>query len=184
MSKPGRGTTLVEPVQPERDHIRGPLRAPVTLLEYGDFECPYSGAAHPVVEAVRATMGRSLSFAFRQFPLTTVHPHAWLAADAVEAAGERGHFWQMHDLLFEDQGHLEPPDLVARARALDLDVNGFAAALAMDAFSDHIQADLMSGVRSGVPGTPTFFVNGTRYGGALDYESLLGAVQPMGARAT
>ncbi|MCU1492621.1 MAG: oxidoreductase [Acidimicrobiaceae bacterium] len=184
MRMTGWGSTLIEPVSPERDHIRGPQRAPVTLLEYGDFECPYCGAAHPVVEAVRATMGQSLSFAFRHFPLTTVHPHAWSAAEAAESAGAQSHFWQMHDLLFEDQRHLNAPDLIARALALDIDVDEFTKALAADAFADRIQADVMSGVRSGVPGTPTFFVNGIRFGGSPDYESLLSAVQIVGARAT
>src|ERR1700722_483273 len=91
---------LTMPVSPARDHIRGPIDAPVTLLEYGDYECPYCGAAHPVVEAVREAMGPSLTFAFRHFPLTTVHPHAFAAAESAEAAGAQGQFWEMHDLLF------------------------------------------------------------------------------------
>jgi protein-disulfide isomerase len=175
------GGTLVEPVSPERDHIRGPVDAPVTLLEYGDYECPFCGAAYAVVEAVRTTMGQSLAFSYRHFPLTTVHPHAWSAAVAAEAAGVQGHFWGMHDLLFEDQRHLEIADLIARAKVLDLDVDEFAEALATNALADRVQADFMSGVRSGVPGTPTFFVNGIRYGGALDYEGLLDAVQTAGS---
>lgn len=184
MTTTGWGMTLSEPVSPDRDHIRGPQQAPVTLLEYGDFQCPFCGAAHPVVEAVRATMGDSLSFAFRHFPLTTVHPYALSAAEAAEAAGAQGYFWEMHDLLFEDQSHLEIGDLIARARALNLDLEEFTAALASEAFDDRIQADFLSGVRSGVSGTPTFFVNGVRYGGAVDYENLLRAVQIVGAHAS
>ncbi|MCU1491922.1 MAG: oxidoreductase [Acidimicrobiaceae bacterium] len=184
MSMTDWGSTLTEPVSPERDHIRGPQQAPVTLLEYGDYECPYCGAAYPVVEAVRDTMGDALSFAYRHFPLTTVHPRAYQAAQAAEAAGAQRQFWPMHDLLFEDQRHLDLPDLLGRARVLDLDVDEFTAALATDAFADRIEADFISGVRSGVPGTPTFFVNGIRYGGPPDYDNLLRAVQMVEARVT
>lgn len=109
MSRTNWGIELIEPVTPGRDHIRGPVDAPVTLLEYGDYECPFCGAAQPVVEAVRATTDEGLTFAFRHYPLTTVHPHAYLAASAAEAAGAQQMFWEMHDLLFEDQGHLEGP---------------------------------------------------------------------------
>lgn len=184
MTMTGWGSTLIEPVSPERDHIRGPQKAPVTLLEYGDFECPFCGAAYPVVEAVRETMGPSLAFAFRHFPLTTVHPHALPAAEAAESAGAQGKFWPMHDLLFEDQRHLETPDLIARARELGLDAKVFTETLAVGTFLDRIQADFLSGVRSGVQGTPTFFVNGLRFSGAPDYDSLLDAVQMVGVRAT
>jgi protein-disulfide isomerase len=176
--------TLIDPVSPERDHIRGPQQAPVVLVEYGDFECPYCAAAHPAVEAVRAAMGPSLSFVFRHFPLTTVHPHAWPAAESAESAGAQGDFWDMHDLLFEDNRHLETPDLIARAEALDLDLEEFAAALVTDEFAGRIQADLLSGVRSEVAGTPTFFVNGARYAGPPEYQSLLSAVEMVGARLT
>lgn len=184
MSMTGWGVTLVEPVSPERDHIRGAAQAPVGLLEYGDYECPFCGAAQPVVERVRAAMGPALTFAFRHFPLTTVHPHAWAAAEAAESAGAQGQFWEMHDLLYEDQRHLDVPDLLARAKALDLDLEEFAAGLATDAFAGKIQADFLSGVRSGVPGTPTFFVNGARYSGPPDYPSLLSAVQSVAPPST
>ncbi len=177
MSMTNWGTALVDPVSPELDHIRGPVGAPVTLLEYGDFECPFCGTAYAVVEAVRTTMRQSLTFSFRHFPLTTVHPDAWGAALAAEAAGAQGHFWGMHDLLFEDQRHLKVADLLARAKLLNLDVDEISEALDENTFADRIQADFMGGVRSGVPGTPTFFINSIRYGGALDYESLLDALQ-------
>jgi protein-disulfide isomerase len=151
--------------------------APVSLLEYGDFECPYCGAAEPVVQAVREEMGEALQFVYRHFPLTTVHPHAWGAAEASEAAGAQGEFWPMHDLLFEDQQHLALPDLVARARVLGLDEERFLEDLATDAHAERVQEDFVSGVRSGVPGTPTFFVDGVRYEGPTNPRSLLAALQ-------
>jgi protein-disulfide isomerase len=168
---------LTEPVKPERDHIRGSFNAPATLVEYGDYQCPFCGTAHLVVEAVRETLGNELCFAFRHFPLTTVHPYALGAAEAAEAAGAQGKFWPMHDLLFEDQDHLAPPDLVARARVLGLDIDRFENDLRGDVYHRRVQTDFLSGVRSGVQGTPTFFVNGVRYAGEPDYQSLLAALQ-------
>ncbi len=169
--------TLTEPVTPERDHIRGSFNAPATLVEYGDYQCPFCGMAHRVVEAVRETLGDELCFAFRHFPLTTVHPYALGAAEAAEAAGAQGKFWPMHDLLFEDQDHLAPPDLVARGRVLGLDIDRFVNDLRGDVYQRRVQTDFLSGVRSGVQGTPTFFVNGVRYAGEPDYQSLLAALQ-------
>jgi protein-disulfide isomerase len=168
---------LVLPVVVGRDHIRGRVDAPLSLLEYGDFECPFCGAAHPMVEAIRAEMGDALQFAFRHFPLTTVHPHAWGAAEAAEAAGAQGQFWEMHDSLFEDQRHLATADLLARAAALGLDIDRFQTELAAHLHFDRVQENFLSGVRSGVPGTPTFFINGLRYQGPVDVRSLLGALQ-------
>ena len=177
MSYTGWGDELALPVTPGRDHIRGAREAPVSLVEYGDYECPFCGAAHGVVEAVRAEMGDLLQFVYRHFPLTTVHPHAFGAAEAAEAAGAQGRFWPMHDSLFEDQRHLAVPDLLARAVALGLDSDRFEADLATQAYADRVQEDFVSGVRSGVPGTPTFFVNGVRYEGPPDFAGLLTAVQ-------
>lgn len=173
----GWGDELVLPVTPGRDHIRGPQEAPVSLVEYGDYECPYCGAAHGVVETVRAEMGDLLQFAYRHFPLTTVHPHAFGAAEAAEAAGAQGRFWPMQDSLFADQRHLAAPHLLNRAKALGLDLDRFKADLATRAYADRVQEDFVSGVRSGVPGTPTFFVNGVRYQGPIDVAGLLAAVQ-------
>jgi protein-disulfide isomerase len=133
--------------------------------------------AHPIVEALRATLADELCFAFRHFPLTTVHPYALGAAEAAEAAGSQGQFWSMHDLLFEDQDHLAPPDLVARARLLNLDTDRFEADLRGRVYESRVQADLLSGVRSAVQGTPTFFINSIRYDGEPDYRSLLAALQ-------
>lgn len=171
------GTALAQPVSPDRDHIRGPLDAPVSLVEYGDFECPFCGAAHGVVDAVQAALGDVLQVVYRHFPLTTVHPHAEPAAEAAEAAGAQGQFWAMYDLLFEDQGHLAPPDLVARARALRLDVDRFQHELATRAHAGRVREDFVSGVHSGVQGTPSFFVNGLRYEGPTDAATMITAIE-------
>jgi protein-disulfide isomerase len=165
------------PVSPARDHIRGPVDAPVTLLEYGDYECPYCGAAHPIVNEVREPMGDRLRFVFRHFPLTTVHPYAELAAEAAEAAGAQRKYWAMHDMLYENQEHLDPPYLLAYAKALDLDHERFQEDLAEHVHEPKVREDFMSGVRSGVNGTPTFFINGVRHDGSWDFASLLAAVQ-------
>jgi protein-disulfide isomerase len=133
--------------------------------------------AHPVVQSLSATLLDEMCFAYRHFPLTTVHPYAWTAAEAAEAAGAQGQFWPMHDLLFEDQEHLALRDLVARASLLNLDVDRFTEDLRTRVYQDKVQADLLSGVYSGVQGTPTFFINGVRYQGAPDYQSLLSALR-------
>ncbi|MEY2582018.1 MAG: hypothetical protein QOE09_1867 [Ilumatobacteraceae bacterium] len=169
------GSVLTVPISPD-DHIRGSIDAPVSLLEYGDYECPFCGAAALVIDEVRSQMGDDLAFVFRHFPLTTVHPHAFQAAEAAEAAGAQGQFWPMHDLLYQDQRHLATPNLVARAAFLGLDVDRFQAELLGDVYSDEVQEDFLSGVRSGVQGTPTFFINGVRHEGRWDVDSLLAAI--------
>jgi protein-disulfide isomerase len=156
-----------------RDHIRGPRNASLTLVEYGDFECPHCGAAYPIVEAVRSEMGDDLSFAYRHFPLAQVHPHAVQAAEAAEAAGAQGHFWSMHDMLFEHQQALDSDSLLLYASMLRLDVPSFARDVATHAFELRVQEDFNSGVESGVSGTPTFFVNGIRYDGPRDVASMV-----------
>jgi protein-disulfide isomerase len=168
---------LTLPVSPARDHIRGPLDAPVTLVEYGDYECPYCGAAHGIVNAVQARMANRLCFVYRHFPLTTLHPHAQLAAEAAEAAGAQKEFWAMHDVLFENQQQLDPPYLLAYAEALGLDTGRFSAELAEHVHAPKVREDFMSGVRSGVNGTPTFFINGVRHDGSWDAPALLAALQ-------
>ena len=160
-----------------RDHVRGPEDAPVTLLEYGDYQCPYSGMAHPIVKALLEATSSDLRFVFRNFPLSTIHPHAEGAAEAAEAAGAQGQFWEMHDWLFEHQDALEPNDLVEAATTLELDVNQFTADLLQRRFAPRVREDFMSGVQSGVNGTPTFFINGLRFDGEWDYDSLLDAVR-------
>ena len=155
---------LVVPVG-ERDHINGSFDAPVILVEYGDFECPHCGRAYPILKAVQRALGNDLAFVYRHFPLAEAHPHARLAAEAAEAAGAQGKFWAMHDMLFEHQDALEPEELVAYAHALDLDRARFARDLEDGVYTRRVRDDFRGGVRSGVNGTPTFFINGVRYDG-------------------
>ena len=159
-----------------RDHIQGPVSAPVTLVEYGDYECPHCGRAYPIVKAVQRSMGDNLRFVFRNFPLTKSHEHAEHAAEMAEAAGEQGKFWEMHDLLFEHQDTLEDEDLIGFATSLGIDPARAAAALAQGAFTAKVREDFASGVKSGVNGTPTFFINEARYDGLLHPTSLLEAL--------
>lgn len=169
---------LTIPVGENRDHIEGPADAAVTLLEYGDYECPYCGAAYPIVKQVQETMGDRLRFVFRNFPITTSHPHAELAAEAAEAAAAQGQFWPMHDLLYENQKHLEAADLAGYAERLGLDVARFRRELGDHVYAPRVRKDFMSGVRSGVNGTPTFYIDGVRYEGSYDAGPLQEALQP------
>ena len=168
--------TLKPPVGP-KDHMQGPPDAPVTLVEYGDYECPYCGEAYPVVKALQERLGDQMCFVFRNFPLTQVHPHAEEAAEAAEAAGAQGKFWEMHDLLYENQDALEPEDLVQYARALKLDLKRFVLEMREHVYVERVREDFRSGVRSGVNGTPTFFINGARHNGPFDLVSLLAAIE-------
>jgi protein-disulfide isomerase len=168
---------LTLPVSVDRDHIQGRADAPVTLLEYGDYECPFCGAAYPIVKEVQSRMGDRLRFVFRNFPITTSHPHAEHAAEAAEAAGSQGKFWDMHDLLYENQKRLDDADLHAYAEQLRLDVRSFDGDLAGHVHAERVREDFMSGVRSGVNGTPTFYINGSRHDGGYQLESLLTALQ-------
>jgi protein-disulfide isomerase len=167
---------LTVPVN-ENDHILGPATAPVTMVEYGDYECPYCGQAHHVVKQLHELLGRQLRFVFRHFPLAMVHPHAQHAAEAAEAAGAQGKFWEMHYVLFEHQQALEDDDLVQYAAALGLDVYRFTNELARHIHAHRVREHFMSGVRSGVNGTPTFFINGVRHNGSYDFETLLSAIE-------
>ncbi|HEY1951178.1 MAG TPA: DsbA family protein [Gemmatimonadaceae bacterium] len=160
---------LTPPVQ-AGDHISGPDDAPVTLVEYGDYECPYCGMAYSIVKQAQETLGNHLRFVFRNFPLAEAHPHARLAAQAAEAAGAQGKFWEMHDTLFEHQDALEPEDILGYARELGLDVARFTQELESGSHTKKVRDDFRSGVRSGVNGTPTFFVNGARYEGSWANE--------------
>jgi protein-disulfide isomerase len=172
--------TLTPPVS-ERDHVLGPASAAVTLVEYGDYECPFCGAAYPIVKEVLRISGPEVRFAFRNFPLSQVHPHAERAAEAAEAAGAPGKFWQMHDLLYEHQRALDDQHLLTYAARLGLDVRRFAQDLTDRAHAGRVREDFLSGVRSGVNGTPTFFINGVRHDGSYDLETLLAAVAAAGA---
>jgi protein-disulfide isomerase len=174
-------TRLTPPVTDNRDHIRGPQTAPVTLTEYGDYQCPYCGQAHAILQALMGTVGDQVRLVFRNFPLQTVHPDAELAAEAAEAAGAQGLFWEMHDMLYENQSRLSEPDLFSYAASLGLDMDRFAADLAAHRFEPRVREDFASGVRSGVNGTPTFFINGLRHDGPWDLESLIIAIETAGA---
>jgi len=172
---------LADPVDPERDHIRGPLDAPVTVLEYGDFECPYCGQAEPVVRELLREHG-DVDYVWRHLPLNDVHPNAQRAAEAAEAAAEQGAFWEMHDLLLERQDALGYRDLVGYARELGLDVERFQDDLRTRTRAGHIAQDVDSADLSGVSGTPTFFINGLRHYGAYDIATLSAAVKAARAR--
>jgi protein-disulfide isomerase len=168
--------TLTVPVN-AGDHVQGSQDAQVTLVEYGDYECPYCGEAYPIVKRLEKKMGRDLRFVFRNFPLTESHPRALAAAQAAEAAGLQGRLWEMHDLLYENQDTLEDKDLIAFARKLKLDIERFTRDFSSNEVRTKIQEDFSAGVRSGVNGTPTFFINGVRHDGSFEYEDLMAALQ-------
>jgi protein-disulfide isomerase len=159
-----------------RDHLLGDPDAPVMLVEFGDFECPHCSRAHPVVKALVQQLGDQLCFAFRHFPLTSVHPHAALAAEAAEAAGAQQRFWEMHDLLYENQDALDLDELVGYAKLAGLDVERFVHDLRVHRFRDRVRDDLRSGALSGAGGTPTFFINDVRHDGGADFDSLWRAI--------
>jgi protein-disulfide isomerase len=168
---------LMDPVDPEVDHVRGPEDAPVTLVEYGDFECPNCGRAEPIVRDLLAGFGADVRFVFRHLPLTDVHEHAQIAAEASEAAATQGAFWEMHDLLFQHQDALEVDDLAGYARDLDLDADRFSDDLQRRRYALRVERDVQSADQSGVAGTPTFFVNGRRHLGAYDEATLSALVR-------
>jgi Na+/H+ antiporter NhaA len=176
-------TDLYIDVGPERDHIRGPLEAPVTVVEYGDFECPYCGMAEPVVRELLQEFG-DVRYVWRHLPLSDVHPNARLAAEATEAAADQGAFWEMHDVLFEHQDALRPDDLLGYAEQLGLEVERFTRDLSERGGASRIEEDVDGADLSGVSGTPTFFINGRRHYGAYDIGTLSAAVRAAGARAT
>ena len=175
-------TDLYRDVDPDRDHIRGPADAPVTVVEYGDFECPYCGRAEPVMRELLRDFG-DVSYVWRHLPLSDVHPHAQQAAEAAEAADAQGAFWEMHDLLLQHQDALELDDLTGYAAQLGLDIEQFETDLRGRAGTPRVADDIDSADLSGVSGTPTFFVNGRRHYGAYDIETLSAAVRAAGARA-
>jgi protein-disulfide isomerase len=156
----------------DADHVRGPQAAPVTLLEYGDYECGYCAVAHDLVNRLLSQLPRSLRYVFRNFPMSAVHPHARDAARAAEAAGLQNRFWPMHDMLFENQVRLDRRSLAGYAAALGLNMKRFSVDFADPLVEQRIENDFYGGVRSGVNGTPTFFINGWRFDGTLSYEAL------------
>jgi protein-disulfide isomerase len=163
-----------------RDHMEGAANAPVVLVEYGDYECPDCLNAWPIVKKLREEMGERLAFTFRHFPQTSIHPHASAAAQAAEAAGSQGRFWDMHDLLYRNQKRLADLDITHLALQLGLEVYKFQADFERPSHLKRIREDVDSGTESGVKGTPTFFINGCRYRGKVDVASMLDAMKAVG----
>jgi protein-disulfide isomerase len=166
------------PVSTE-DHSQGPDKAPLVLVKYGDYQCPYCGKAYPIVKRLQKALGDKLKFVFRNFPLSEMHPDALNAAKVAEAAALKGKFWEMHDLLYENQDQLDGESLVRYAESLKLDVEDLNEAAGGASVEKRIEADFEGGVRSGVNGTPTFFVNGVRYDGNWQYGPFLSALKGM-----
>jgi len=174
---------LAAPVNPDRDHIRGPREgAPVTLVEYGDLECPYCGRAEPIVRELLSDF-TDIRYVWRHLPLSDVHPNAQQAAEATEAADRQGAFWEMHDLLLDHQDALQPDDLLGYAEQLNLDLDQFQDDLGGNDGTRRVEEDVDSADRSGVAGTPTFFINERRHDGAYDIDTLSAAVKAAGARS-
>jgi protein-disulfide isomerase len=161
---------------PERDHFYGSTDGSIKLLEYGDYECPFCAEAQPIVQEIQRRLGDNLLFAFRHFPLTQIHPHSEHAAETTGAAGAQKNFWGMHETLFENQMALEDEDLAVYAAELGLDETRLIREVASSVYAPRIREDFKSGVRGGVNGTPTFFINGERYDGTLDPKHLLNAL--------
>ena len=160
----------------DADHARGPVHAPIVLVQYGDYQCPHCGAAYPITEQLQETLKGEMRFVFRHFSMTQIHPEALNAARAAEAAGMQGRFWQMHSMLFENQDSLRVGNLLAFATATRLVLKKFAKDMESAYVEEKIQEDFRGGVRSGVNGTPTFFINGLRYDGDWAYEPFLMAL--------
>ena len=165
------------PVSKSKDHFQGSANAPVTLVEYGDFECPYTRQAFPIVKEIIARLGDSICFVFRNFPLNEIHPHAERAAEAAEAAATQNKFWQMHDYLFEHQDALDDHHLTVYAQKIGLDTNRFKREMLGRIYAPGIMESLKHGIKSGVDGTPTFFLNGIRYEGSWDSATLLKTIK-------
>lgn len=169
-------SSLIVPVS-STDHIQGPDHAELTLVEYGDFECPYCGEAYPIIKRVQKHFGERLRFVFRNFPLSRAHPHAELAAEAAEFAASTGKFWEMHDLLYENQRRLNDQTIAALAQRLKLSPSDLRFAIQDGEFRSRVREDFAGGVRSGVNGTPTFFINGRRHDGQYDFDTLIEAME-------
>ena len=165
------GARLRQPVG-EGDHIEGPEDALVTFVEYGDYECPHCRQAHSIVNELQGLLGDQFRYIFRNFPITTVHPNAQLAAEAAEAAGAQGKFWEMHDALFQTEGPLEKEKILQLATDLELDMERFQMELDEQVYAERVREDFLDGARSGVNGTPTFFINGRQVVGAVPYDTI------------
>jgi protein-disulfide isomerase len=167
---------LIPPVT-EKDHSQGPLEAPLELLEFGDYQCPHCGAAYPMIKKIQKKLGKRLKFIFRNFPLSESHPDAFQAAVATEAAAKQYRFWEMHDILFENQSRLGPESLLQYAKELGLNLRDFENDLQDTSLAAKVEADFESGIKSGVNGTPSFYINKNMYRGPYEYDSLLDAIQ-------
>ncbi len=161
----------------DADHVQGLANAEITLVEYGDYECPHCGRAYPIVKRVQKHFGKRLRLVFRNFPLGEMHPHAEGAAEAAEFCGAQGKFWEMHDLIYENQERLSGPLYLELAQKIGVAPAALRASLEKREFLVRVKADFTGGVRSGVNGTPTFFINGLRHDGAFDYEDLVDAIE-------
>jgi peroxiredoxin/protein-disulfide isomerase len=168
--------TLKAPIT-RNDHINGPANAPITVVEYGDYECPHCGLAYPIVNQLQLSFSGRMRFVYRHFPLTEIHPLAEIAAESAEFAGAAGLFWDMHAALFENQSRLSIPTIFLIGGELGLPETALRNALETGQYRIKVRNDFMGGVRSGVNGTPTFFINGVRHDGAYDYASLVSAIQ-------
>ena len=176
MSRHAQVTRLTVPVS-DGDHSIGPIDAPVTLVEYGDYQCPYCGRAFPIVQEVRRRLGDQLRFVFRNFPLTQIHEHAEHAAEVAEAAAAQGKFWPTHDWLFRHQFALDDESLLEGVRDLGLDVERVRRELADSTHRARVREDFLSGIKSGVNGTPTFYINGIRHDADYGLETLIAAIE-------
>ncbi len=172
---------LSKPVN-SSDHILGSKDAAVLLVEYGDLQCPHCREAYPILQNVIKEMGDQMGFVFRHFPLTESHPMALAAAEATEAAAAQGKFWEMHNLIYRNQDQLDMEHLRQWAQEIGLDMDQFDQALQNHTYEEKVRANFMSGVRSGVNGTPTLFINGSRYNGPIDEQSLFDALQEAAHR--
>jgi protein-disulfide isomerase len=171
--------SMLKPEVSSKDHIQGKKNAPIELVEFGDYECPYCGQAQPMIKRIQEELGDDLKFVFRNFPLTQVHAHAFNAAIATEIAASQGMFWEMHDILFENQNALYDDDILRYADEIGLDVDRFESDFRNAAFQEKVRADFESGIRSGVNGTPSFFVNGQLYADMINEQSLLAHLKAL-----
>jgi protein-disulfide isomerase len=162
----------LKPMVSDKDHIQGNQHAAIELVEYGDYQCPHCGQAYPIIKAIQQKFGSNLKFVFRNFPLSKVHPQAKIAAVAAEAANKQGRFWEMHDIIFENQKNLFARSLLEYARRIHLNIDLFEQDLKSDVLVKKVEDDFESGLRSGVSGTPGFFINGKKYNGGSDEDSL------------
>jgi len=167
----------LKPAVSNRDHITGNANAAVELVEYGDYQCPHCGHAHPIIKSILQTIGKDIKFVFRNFPLQEMHPDAVTAAVSTEAAALQDKYWEMHDTVFEHQNHLSANHLFQYAEQTGLGMQQFATDIQKDELLDKVQNDFESGVRSGVNGTPTFFINGVKYNGSWEKEDFLPHLQ-------